>query len=209
MTHALTPICDANAETQLQTRRDIRQHVRALRRAISPSSQQAFAQAAAATLLSQLQLLNARHVALYLANDGELDPRPLITQLWQAGINTYLPVIHPFCAGQLLFLHYHADTPMHANQFGILEPKLNVSTIITPDKLDVIITPLVAFDAQGNRMGMGGGYYDRTLSQYQTVGKPIAIGYAHDCQQIAAIPCEHWDIPLPLMVTPTRLLKFL
>lgn len=67
----------------------------------------------------------------------------------------------------------------------------------------MIVTPLVAFDDNGNRMGMGGGFYDRTLAQVKD-NKPLAVGYAHDCQQVSYLPVEYWDIPLPIIITPTK-----
>lgn len=71
-------------------------------------------------------------------------------------------------------------------------------------QLDVVITPLVAFDITGNRMGMGGGYYDRTLANWRTDQRPLPIGYAHDCQQVDKLAKQHWDIPLPYIITPTQ-----
>ena len=81
------------------------------------------------------------------------------------------------------------------NQFGILEPPLNVQEILPTEKLDIIFTPLVAFDKQGNRLGMGGGFYDRTLQDWRSKNF-IPVGLAHQCQQIEALPVESWDIPL-------------
>ncbi|WP_159287438.1 5-formyltetrahydrofolate cyclo-ligase, partial [Klebsiella pneumoniae] len=105
-------------------------------------------------------------IALYLANDGELNTQPLIEWLWQQGKQVYLPVLHPFAKGHLLFLHYHTHTPMDKNRYGIAEPKLDQRLICPVRELDIIGTPLVAFDQSGQRLGMGGGYYDRTLAPW-------------------------------------------
>ena len=118
-----------------------------------------------------------------------------IEQLWQQGKNVYLPVLHPFCKRHLLFLHYLPDTPMKQNKYGIFEPHLNVQNVLPLEQLDVIFTPLVAFDKQGNRLGMGGGFYDRTLQHWQQQ-RFIPIGLAHQCQQVDALPVESWDMPL-------------
>lgn len=190
------------------SRNQLRKTIRAARNALSATEQNQASICASQKMLNELQAKKAQHVALYLTHDGELATPPLIHALWQLGINTYLPRLHPFNAGQLLFLHYTAKTPMQANQFGILEPRLDVRTVMPIERLDVVITPLVAFDLQGNRMGMGGGYYDRTLANWQLKGKPLPMGYAHDCQQVTRLPCEHWDVPLPIIITPSRVLTF-
>ena len=196
---------DINAK---ESRQQLRKTIRSARKSLTPAEQTLASLNACHKMIDRLQAQKAQHVALYLTHDGELATAPLINALWQLGINTYLPRLHPFNAGQLLFLRYTADTPMQPNQFGILEPKLAVRAIIPVTELDIVITPLVAFDAVGNRMGMGGGYYDRTLANWQLQGKPLPMGYAHDCQQVPNLPCEHWDVPLPIIITPSRVLTF-
>lgn len=217
----LTAPADINSQRQA-----IRQQVRKLRQALSPQQQQQAAQQLAAQMLQLLQVIDATSIALYLSNDAELDTKPLIQALWQAGKHIYLPILHPFVPGYLIFQRYQQDTPMKLNQFKIPEPVLNCAQLLPVASLDVICTPLVAFDTKGNRLGMGGGFYDRTLSQItgsQITGSQIAsaqpaqqnntkppttlIGLAHQCQQVAEIPVEPWDIPLPLIVTPTQILR--
>ena len=100
----------------------------------------------------------ANTVALFLSFDGELDTQPLIDQLWRAGKKVYLPVLHPFSKGNLLFLHYHPHSELVVNRLKITEPKLDVRDVLPLSQLDVLITPLVAFDEQGQRLGMGGGF---------------------------------------------------
>ncbi|MEL7291240.1 MAG: 5-formyltetrahydrofolate cyclo-ligase [Pseudomonadota bacterium] len=152
------------------------------------------------------ELLSAQHIALYLTADGEIDTKPLIEWLWQQGKSTYLPVIHPFSKGHLLFLRYQSDTSMVLNQYSIAEPKLDQTQVYPVAKLDLVCTPLVAFDRQGQRLGMGGGYYDRTLAPWFATGQgPKPIGLAHDCQQVKQLPVESWDVPLPKIVTPSRI----
>jgi len=152
------------------------------------------------------EVKQAQHIALYLSADGEIETYPLIEWLWQQGKQTYLPVIHPFSKGHLLFLHYDEKTPMVMNRYSIAEPKLNQTQIIPVSKLDLICTPLVAFDTTGHRLGMGGGYYDRTLEPwFQTKQGPKPIGLAHDCQQVDRLPIASWDVPLPKIVTPSQI----
>ncbi len=156
---------------------------------------------------SQLpEIKSAQHIAIYLSADGELDTKPLIESLWQQGKSIYLPVIHPFSKGQLLFLQYIDDEQLIYNKYGILEPALDIRFLKPVRELDVICTPLVGFDSVGHRLGMGGGYYDRTLSRWFSTGEGAKpIGIAHDCQHVEHLPVESWDIPLPKIVTPSQI----
>ncbi|MDU2937766.1 MAG: 5-formyltetrahydrofolate cyclo-ligase [Enterobacteriaceae bacterium] len=189
--------------TSLQ-RQEIRRHIRQLRRTLSVEQQTHLAQQAAARMMAYPPVVMAHTVALFLSFDGELDTRPLIEQLWRAGKRVYLPVLHPFSPGNLLFLHYHPQSELVVNRLKIHEPKLDVRDVLPLAQLDVLVTPLVAFDGQGQRLGMGGGFYDRTLQNWQQY-RLQPVGYAHDCQRVEALPVEEWDIPLPAVVTPSVL----
>jgi 5-formyltetrahydrofolate cyclo-ligase len=187
----------------LSARQHIRQTIRQHRRALTPEQQLYFADQAANRMMTYTPVMMAHTVALFLSFDGELDTRPLIEQLWRSGKRVYLPVLHPFSPGNLLFLHYHPRSELVMNRLKIQEPKLDVRDVLPLNKLDVLITPLVAFDTQGQRLGMGGGFYDRTLQNWQRYGLQ-PVGYAHDCQQVDTLPVEKWDIPLPAVVTPSK-----
>lgn len=185
-------------------RQQLRETVRRKRQALTPLQQQSAAQQAADQALVYPPLQRASQVALFLSFDGELDTRPLIEALWQRGQQVCLPVLHPFSAGQLLFLRYTPQTLMRNNRFGIPEPQVDVRQVVPLNRLDVMVVPLVAFDLQGQRLGMGGGFYDRTLQHYHDYHfQPV--GLAHDCQQVDRLPTEQWDIPLPAIITPSAL----
>jgi 5-formyltetrahydrofolate cyclo-ligase len=95
---------------------------------------------------------------------------------------------------------------MTYNKFGILEPKLDQTLVKPVKELDLICTPLVAFDSHGHRLGMGGGYYDRTLAHWFKTGEGAQpMGLAHDCQHVEQLPTEAWDIPLPKIITPSQI----
>ena len=185
------------------TRQQIRQQIRQRRRALTPEQQTQFALKAADRMMAYTPVLLAQTVAVFLSFDGELDTRPLIDQLWRAGKRVYLPVLHPFSPGNLLFLHYHPSSDLVVNRLKIREPKLDVRDVLPLCRLDVLVTPLVAFDAAGQRLGMGGGFYDRTLQNWRQ-HRLQPVGYAHDCQQVDALPTEQWDIPLPAVITPSK-----
>ena len=190
------------------TANKIRRNIRTARRNLTAEQQSEFSFLAAKSALDKLLRLKVAKVALYLTNDGELDTAPLIEQLWQHHIEVYLPRLHPFSPGNLLFLRYDNDTTLLKNSLGIWEPKLDIRQMLLAHQLDVIVTPLVAFDNAGNRMGMGGGYYDRTLANWQLKGTPLPIGYAHDCQLVPKLPSQHWDVPLPIIITPSTSYRF-
>lgn len=188
----------------LMLRQDIRKHVRNLRREISDQQQQLAAMQATNHALNFAPVQQAKNIALFLSVDGEINTRPLIAKLWQRKQQVYLPVLHPFSTGQLLFLRYDEHTELKVNRLGIAEPPLDIRNLLPLSELDVLIVPLVAFDATGQRLGMGGGFYDRTLQNWQQHNF-MPIGLAHDCQQVDTLPVERWDIPLPALITPSKI----
>lgn len=188
----------------LLDRHALRQHVRHLRRALTEEQQVQAAALLAEHAVNFAPLANARHIALFLSVDGEINTRPLIAKLWQQKKQIYLPVLHPFAAGHLLFLRYTPETVLTPNKLRILEPPLDIRSLITLDQLDVMMVPLVAFDSSGQRLGMGGGFYDRTLQNWRQ-HRFLPVGVAHDCQQVEQLPTAEWDVPLPAVLTPSRL----
>lgn len=184
-------------------RQIIRTEIRQRRKNLTPEQQSHFALQAADRVVSHPGIRAATTLSVFLSFDGELDTAPLIARLWQEGKQLCLPVLHPFSPGHLLFLRYTPETPLVRNRLNILEPQLDVTQIIPLQQLDIILTPLVAFDSAGQRLGMGGGFYDRTLEHWQE-GGPYPIGLAHDCQHVDTLPVEYWDVPLPEIITPCK-----
>lgn len=202
--------------SQTLSRADIRKTIRDKRRRLTPAEQKKASESLLKRLCEKPEIVNANNIAIYLANDGELDPLAFIHWCWQQKKNVYLPVIHPFTKGHLLFLKYDQQSEMVHNPYGIAEPKLTMQAVLPFEQLDIILTPLVAFDEHGNRLGMGGGFYDRTLAKWfaeqrknpNANSKLKPIGIAHDIQKLDAIPYEHWDIPLPEIITPSKSYHF-
>ena len=185
-------------------RQEIRQQVRHLRRAMPDEQQAQAAEQLAELALNYAPVTAARNIALFLSVDGELNTRPLIARLWHLKKAVYLPVLHPFSPGNLLFLRYSPDTPLLPNKLRIPEPPLDIRQLITLDQLNLMLVPLVAFDQHGQRLGMGGGFYDRTLQNWRQHGF-LPVGLAHDCQQVDSLPVAEWDVPLPAVMTPSKL----
>ncbi len=188
-------------------RQRLRNEVRQRRKNLSPEQQQLFAQQAARRIAAHSRIQAASTISVFLSFDGELNTAPLIARLWHDGKQLCLPVLHPFTPGNLLFLRYTPQTPLIRNRLKILEPQLDVTQIVPLSQLDIILTPLVAFDQHGQRLGMGGGFYDRTLENWQN-GGPYPMGLAHDCQQVNDLPVEEWDVPLPEVITPGKMWKW-
>lgn len=176
-------------------RQQIRRQIRKTRANLTALQQQRAAQFITEQALKLIKTRQAENIALYFSFDGEISTQPLIEALWAQNKKVFLPVLHPFAKHHLLFLRYLPDTPMVQNHFGIWEPKLNVKNVLPLNELDILFTPLVAFDKQGNRLGMGGGFYDRTLQDWQQKHF-IPVGLAHACQRVEQLPIEHWDVPL-------------
>jgi 5-formyltetrahydrofolate cyclo-ligase len=191
-------------------RAEIRETVRKKRNALSNKQQKLAANQCKVNLSQLLKPKKQLKIAIYLTNDGELDTSLIINNLWQQNQAVYLPVLHPFKAGYLLFQKYEKNSPMSVNRYGIFEPKLNCSHICPVNELDIIFTPLVAFDDRGNRLGMGGGFYDRTLARLYNEAwqKPHLIGIAHNCQKVALLPSENWDVPLKTILTPEKIYRW-
>ena len=181
--------------TQQTLRNQLRQQIRKTRANLTALQQQQAEDSITQQALAFIEERNAQHIALYVSFDGEISTDKLIKTLWAQDKHVYLPVLHPFNPNHLLFLRYLPDTPMLKNKFGIWEPKLNVQNVLPLDELDILFTPLVAFDKEGNRLGMGGGFYDRTLQNWRN-SSFIPVGLAHQCQQVEQLPTEAWDVPL-------------
>jgi 5-formyltetrahydrofolate cyclo-ligase len=106
-----------------------------------------------------------------------------------------------------MFVEYLADSDMQVNQYGIPEPVLSHTNLTPLSNIGHLLMPLVAFDQFGHRLGMGGGYYDRTLA-HKSEDHPMLIGVAHEEQYCDSLPVEDWDIPLKQILTPQRHITF-
>ncbi|QTM01384.1 5-formyltetrahydrofolate cyclo-ligase [Mannheimia sp. ZY171111] len=174
-------------------RNQLRHLMRVKRSSLTKLQQAQAAQSLIPQAISLIESYQVSHIAFYLPFDGEISPLPLMNYLLEQGKKIYLPILHPFTSGQLLFLNYDCKTSLKFNRLRIQEPVLDVRKIIPLQELEMIFTPLVACDKAGNRLGMGGGFYDRTLAQAPHI---IRVGLAHECQQVEQLPIAHWDMPL-------------
>ncbi|MDA8621859.1 5-formyltetrahydrofolate cyclo-ligase [Psychrosphaera sp.] len=190
----------------MESRQQLRADIRKRRNLLTAEQQDEAAELLKHNALKLI--LPSQSIALYLANDGEINTAPLIEHLRELDTPLLFPVLHPFCSGYLNFQYVNRLTAWTTNKYGITEPAPNALATANLSNIDIIFMPLVAFDTDGNRLGMGGGYYDRTLAQLNQLSKkPALVGLAHDCQEVKHLNNEHWDIPIDMIVTPTRIIK--
>lgn len=181
----------------LQKKRQLRTQIRKARRSLLPIQQKQASIRLRHQLSQNPSFKYAKRIALYLPNDGEVDTQLAIKQAWERGQAVYLPVLDPIRKGFLWFVEYKANSIMRNNRFGITEPDPRFNRRIYPKFIQAVGLPLVAFDDQGNRLGMGGGFYDRSFEFCHQPGtKPKLFGLAHQCQRVDELPTESWDIQL-------------
>ena len=190
------------------TSKQERQILRAKRRGLPPEIQQIAAQRVAYRLLHEDFFRTAQRVAYYWKSDGELDPNILRERCSDSSKLWFLPRLAQDYSKTMTFAEIGSQTPLVANCFGIPEPAMGRSRSEPASSMAVILLPLVGFDRSGNRLGMGGGYYDRMLAGVPTAkaGGPVLVGLAHDCQECREIAAQPWDIKLNMIVTDSELI---
>ena len=152
---------------------------------------------------------NSQNIAFYRAHDGEVDINNVLTKAQMMGKHCYLPVLHSH-RQHLDFYSFFLKNPLIKNRFNIEEPNILQEKPISLVNLDLIFLPLVAFDEEGNRLGRGAGYYDRTLAPLKSERskKPLLVGISYEFQKIDKISIRKWDIPLNLVITEKTIYKF-
>jgi len=181
----------------------IRRTISKQRNHLSPLQQQQAAAQITDAILNWQVFQAAKEIALYFPWRGEVNTE----ELWQLshalGKNCYFPVVQEEPHKHLLFLPHKPDQSLVSNRFSILEPTASLSEAIDSEKLELVFTPLLAFDCRGYRLGSGEGYYDRTfafLTAPEQI-KPLLIGLAYEFQKVDNMPIAHWDVPLNAIVT--------
>ncbi|HKK23619.1 MAG TPA: 5-formyltetrahydrofolate cyclo-ligase [Pseudohaliea sp.] len=191
----MTPTADA--EQQARTAKAaVRRRLRAARRELAPAARDAAARAVAAQAATLPGWRPGARLAAYVAADGELDPAPLLAAAQAAGLAIYLPRIDGTKA--LTFHPWQPGDPLEPNRYGIGEP--GSGGALPAAGLDLLCLPLVAFAGDGTRLGMGAGYYDRTLAAARPA---LLVGLGYDCQAVATLPRDPWDVPLDGVLTET------
>lgn len=165
--------------------------LRARMRAVRDGHDRVRALPVPAAFLAMLQ--GARTIASYMPVGAEADPAPFTVAARKAGLAVALPHVIDR-ATPLRFLNWDGIAPLVTGPFGLRQP-LPAAPPATPD---IILTPLVAFDARGNRLGQGAGHYDRAFAEFPDARR---IGIAWSVQQVDALAPDAWDIPLHAIAT--------
>ncbi|HKJ51357.1 MAG TPA: 5-formyltetrahydrofolate cyclo-ligase [Gammaproteobacteria bacterium] len=187
-------------EERMQTHDQLRQRNRKRRVALSSNQLERAAAALAVRIESLPEFELASRIAAYFAVNGEISLAPVIDRALAAGKRVYLPGLE---RQSLRFSPYFHDQKMRINRFRLPEPDVAEDEMLAPGDLDLVLVPLVVFDADCNRIGMGGGYYDRSFAFRKDPAqrKPALIGVAHEMQKVERIEPEAWDVRLDKIVT--------
>ena len=181
---------------------ELRKHMRDARRALPPDTRLRAANGVAEQLL-QLPFAPQRgYVAGYWAVDGEM---PL--HAWQLQLPAEciwcLPVLDE-ASGTLKFAPWRVGDDTAPNKFGIPEPVFSSSALLSAEDMAFVAMPLTAFDAAAHRIGMGGGWYDRTLGALSAQARPRSVGVGYEIQRVDAIEPQPWDIRCDAICTESR-----
>jgi 5-formyltetrahydrofolate cyclo-ligase len=192
----------------MNDRSRLRAQMRAQRRAL-PCRDRAAAALAVAQRLATLRVFRTgRRIACYWPYQGELDLHPLMQRIWELRKQCYLPLVSSRYPRTLRFARHEPDALLRLNHLGIAEPHAPGNERVAAAALDLIIVPLVAFDAAGNRLGWGAGHYDRTLAflnRRRHWRRPRLIGVGYDFQRVDNIESAPWDVPLDGVVTESAI----
>ena len=175
-------------------KQSLRTRYRAARQILEPDKRGELNRMIGRHLLARLGNQTGLSVGGYLAFDGEPDLEAALLELRSSGHRIALPVLERQETPSMCLRNWADDTPLRRNRFEILEPVDGQRIELA--ELDVLLIPLVAYDARGARLGLGGGYYDRLLSTGSANGKPLRVGVGYALQQAANLPLEDWDAPL-------------
>lgn len=181
------------AAPQRERKAALRRELRSRRRAIDTARAQDCARCCADALAASRLWRHSAHIGLYWPSDGELDPTPLARRARRAGRRLYLPRI---AGGGLEFADWNAGQPLLYNRYGIGEPTGPARAL---HQLDLLLLPLVGWTRDGDRLGMGAGFYDRTLGG--AARRPVLVGLAYACQEVATLPRDDWDVQLDAVLT--------
>jgi len=179
---------------------DLRKRIRRERAQLAREQRRAWDSAINGHLVDYAGRERPRVVAAFMAFDGEPDLAPALAQLESAGMRLALPVVREGSGrAEICFRQWSTGSDTQANRYGIAEP---VGTLdIRMSEIDLMLVPLVAWDMNGGRLGMGASFYDRVFQPLASLRRPFRLGVAYQLQQVEQIPLDPWDIRLHGVLT--------
>lgn len=183
----------------MQNRNVLRQTLLSQRKNLNQSVIDSHSASVCTHLAKLPEFKNHQIIGVYWPLVGEIDTHPIISLCWKLGKQCFLPKIKPNF--QMEFCRYEKNTALEYNRLLMAEPKN--SERILPEQLDLVLVPLVGFDAAGHRLGFGTGYYDRCFAFLKTMSsrKPLLIGLSHSFQEVTQLTPQPWDVNLNKIIT--------
>ena len=186
----------------------LREHLKLKRKHLTTKESHDMSHGISQKIIRSKWIREYSNVGIYHPVNGEANTLQLIDFMWSINQQIFLPMINK---KKLLFGKLRPDSKLKKNCFGIPEPYANRNNQISADSLDMVFVPLVAFDLNGFRIGMGSGYYDRTFAKRLTtkdLKHPVLIGLAYEFQKQECLNHQPWDVPLDMVVTELKTYKF-
>lgn len=185
----------------MDSRQALRKKLREQRTKLTTAEQVLASQKITGQLIQNPLFQQSQHIAAYISINHEINPNRIIEKIWESHKRCYLPVLQK---KQLAFSVYKRESPLKNNRLNIPEPPLLPELSINSHDLDLVLVPLLGFTVKGYRLGMGGGFYDRTFSfllEENRSIKPYLIGLGYEWQKLEAFEIEEWDVPLNAIIT--------
>lgn len=189
---------------QQEDKQIIRKKICTARSALASSIREEAAKRVCQHVIALPTFKQAQFIGLYWPHNTEINTLPILEQSITLNKRCYLPILHPDEDNSLLFMPYDQNTVLKLNKYGIPEPEFHgdYTKTLVIEELSIMFIPLVAFDTNGYRLGMGKGYYDVTLRQINGLKQqPLLIGIGYAMQEVDTLPRDHWDLQLDAVVT--------
>lgn len=185
---------------------DLRKEIKAKRGGMDKDTKLVYDEKIKKALLESDVYKNSKAIFIYVSMDSEINTLEIIKEVLSSGKRVAVPKVIPVSLKKRYMKALKIDSMLELNEsgaFGILEPSYECEDI--SGEVDLVIVPGLAFDLEGNRLGYGGGYYDRFLSKYPN-SKKIALCY--DFQILKEIPHEFFDEKVDLIISEKRTINF-
>ena len=190
-------------------KKHLRRQFKIKRSAISAAQRMQTAEAIAQQLIKVPEWIAADYIAGYWASHGEV-PLHIVQMRVQSPKVWCLPMLQ--ADKTLKFAPWRSGDPLVSNQYGIPEPDISSSSALDATQISIILLPLLAYSRTGTRLGMGGGYYDRSLefraAKAVQASPPLLIGVAYSSQEADCLPSEEWDVKLDMLINEREVLRF-